>query len=172
MSVLTRPGRAVTATSIPARANSRATPAPIPRPPPVTSATPSSRSPSEDTRDLLERLGVLERRQVAGILAQHAGADGTAHDLRAAGLRERGHEEDSLRPERLPELRRDRFAHRARELRARVHPGPRDAEDPRHLALHLVRHAHRRSLGDVAMADARRLELSRPDPLPGDVPRV
>src|SRR5437764_4711285 len=36
--------RAVTATSIPAAASSRATFAPIPRPPPVTSATPSRRA--------------------------------------------------------------------------------------------------------------------------------
>ena len=58
--------RPLTATRIPASASSRAIEAPIPRPPPVTSATPSSRS--DGTRDLLQRLGVLERREVARIL--------------------------------------------------------------------------------------------------------
>src|SRR5918994_670968 len=127
--------RAETATRIPARVSSRATSAPIPRPPPVTSATPVS---SDRIRDLLERLGILHRRQVAGVLAEHLRADRAAYDLRRAGLRQRADEHDPLRLERLPQPLRDLSRHvlLRRDLALRAH-----AEDPRDLALHLVRHA-------------------------------
>ena len=94
--------RAVTATRMPASASSRAIEAPIPRPPPVTSATPSSGS--DGTRDLLQRLRVLERREVARILPERSRPHGAADDLRAARLRERGDEDDPIGRERLAEL--------------------------------------------------------------------
>ncbi len=78
--------------AFPPPSSSRAIEAPIPRPPPVTRATPSSRS--DGTRDLLQRLGVLERREVARDPRPSARrAHGAPHDLRAARLRKRGDEE-------------------------------------------------------------------------------
>ena len=81
-------------------------------------------------------------------------------------------EDDPLRPEGLPEL----VGHGGRDLeravRGRVVARLEHAEDPRHLALHLVRDADGRGLRDCAMCDRRRLELRRADPLAGDVERV
>src|SRR5205807_8086158 len=163
--------RAVTATCIPAAASSRATFAPIPRPPPVTSATPSRRS-SDGTCDLLQCFRVLERREVARVLPQDARANRAADDLRAPRLRQRADEEDPLRPEGLAQLVRDALADLARQRVVRLGARARHAEDPRHLALDLVRHAHRRRLGDRRVGDGGRLELGRADPLAGDVQRV
>src|SRR5207248_5486016 len=95
--------RAETATRIPAAASSRAMFAPIPRPPPVTSATWPSSS-DDGTGDLVEDIWVLQRRKIAGILAEHARTDGAAHDLRAPRLRQCRHEQDAVRLERLAEL--------------------------------------------------------------------
>src|SRR5437764_1461368 len=148
--------RAVTTTSIPAAASSRATSAPIPRPPPVTSARPSRRS-SDDTCDLLQRLGVLERRQIARVLPEDARANRAADDLRAPRLRQRADEQDPLRAESLAELVRHARAHLPRQLVAGLRARARDAEDPRHLALHLVRHADGRGLGDRRVRDGGRL---------------
>src|ERR671938_1280641 len=106
--------RAVTATCIPAAASSRATSAPIPRPPPVTSATPSSRS--DDTCDLLQCLGVLERREVARVLPEDARANRAADDLRAPRLRQRADEQDPLRAKRVPQLVRHARTHLTRQL--------------------------------------------------------
>src|SRR5947208_12495 len=76
-----------------------------PRPPPVTRAAPSSWS--DDTCDLLQCLGVLERREVARVLSEHPRSDGAADDLRAPRLRQRADEQDPLRTEGLAELVRD-----------------------------------------------------------------
>src|ERR671930_145851 len=118
----------------PSLATQRSTSAPIPRPPPVTSATPSRRS-SDGTCNLLQRFRVLERREVARILPQHARANRAAHDLRAPRLRQRADEEDPLRAERLAELARDALTDLARQRVVRLRAGTRHAEDPRHLAL-------------------------------------
>ena len=145
--------------------------APMPRPPPVTRATPSIAAPraQSSTSDLLQRLRVLERRQVAGILPERPRANRAAHDLRRARLRQRGDPEDALGLERLAEHVRDR----ARDARVvGLLARHRDAEDPGDLALHLVRDADRGRLGDDPAADRRRLELGRPDALAGDVQRV
>src|SRR5262245_5327195 len=155
--------RAATATSQPSRASARAILAPIPRPPPVTSALGNRPS------DLLERLRVLERGEVARVLAEHPRTDGAADDLRGARLRQRGHPEDAVRLERLAE----HVCDRGRDaLVVRDTVGLCDAEDPRHLALHLVRNADRRRLGDDPAANRSRLELRRADSLAGDVQRV
>src|SRR5437868_12845994 len=95
--------RPVTMTRIPAPASSRAMFSPMPRPPPVTSALPDN-----GTADLLQALGVLERGQVTGILAEHARAHGAADDLRRPRLRQRPDPEDPLGLERLAERIRDR----------------------------------------------------------------
>src|SRR4051812_46907977 len=132
--------RAATATRAPASASSRAIPAPIPRPPPVTSATcPSRRSAGCDMFDLLQGLGVLQRREVAGVGAERLRADGSADDLRAAGLRQGRYEQHPLGRERLAELARGEPAQLGCELVARLDAGHERAEDPGHLALHLVR---------------------------------
>src|SRR5438067_3386227 len=162
--------RPVTATRIPADARSRAMPAPIPRPPPVTRARPSSRS--DDTRYLLPRLRVLHRRQVTGVLPEGASPHRPPDDLRAARFRERGDEQDPIRPERLAELRGHALADLGSERVARLDALARHAEDPGDLALHLVRHPHRRRLCDSWVRDRPGLELRRADPLAGDVERV
>src|SRR3982751_6056013 len=97
--------RAAIATPAPADRNSRAMFAPMPRPPPVTSAIcPSS---SGKGLDLLQRFGILQRRQVPWILPDRLRADGASHDLRAARLRQRADPFDSLGLERLAERCRD-----------------------------------------------------------------
>src|SRR5262249_54678214 len=128
--------RPVTATRMPASASSRAIDAPIPRPPPVTSATPSSAS--AGTRDLLERLRVLERRQVSRILAERPCADRATHDLCAPGLRESGDEDHAVGGERLAELVRDGAGNVSL---ARFGPRCQHAVEPCDLALHVVRHS-------------------------------
>src|SRR5919204_656853 len=75
----------------------------IPRPPPVTRPCWPSSS-ANRAADLVERLRVLERREVPGVAAEHTRTDGAPDDLGAARLRERRDENDPLRPERLPEL--------------------------------------------------------------------
>src|SRR5206468_5946981 len=140
---------------------------PIPRPPPVTSAL-SGASANRPT-DRLERLGILERRQVARILAERAGPHRAADDLGGARLRQRADPDDPLRLERLAEGAGDRVCDRfVPLLLARLH----DAEDPRDLAFHGVRYADRRRLVDDAAPDRGRLELGRPDALACDVQRV
>src|SRR5579862_2539429 len=157
--------RPVTMTSMPARASSRAMFAPMPRPPPVTSAVPRR---SDSICDLLQGLGVLESGQVARILAERTRTDGAPHDLRRARLRERGHPHDAVRLERLPQrIRNSGGDERVVALRAVRH-----AEDPRHLALHRVRDADGSGLGDDAAADRGGLELGGTDALAGDVERV
>src|SRR5215831_385141 len=96
--------RAPTTTEKPSSASARATLAPTPRPPPVTNASRSAnRGP-----DLVERLGVLDRREVAGVDAEGGRAHGAPHDLRRARLRQRLDEDDPVRLERPPELGGDR----------------------------------------------------------------
>src|SRR3954468_11068977 len=90
--------RPVTMTRMPASASSRAMFSPMPRPPPVTSALPDN-----GTADLLQAFGVLERGQIAGILAEHARAHGAPDDLRRPRLRQRADPEDALGLERLAE---------------------------------------------------------------------
>src|SRR5438552_3404750 len=90
--------RAATVTSQPSAASERATLALIPRPPPVMNALANRRL------DRVERLGVLERGQVAGIGAERLGPDGAPYDLRRARLRQRVDEEDALGLEGLAEL--------------------------------------------------------------------
>src|SRR5262249_45960730 len=92
--------RAATITSQPSFASTRAVFAPIPRPPPVMSATLSGNCCS----NRLEGLGVLQRRQVAGVGAERGRLHRAAHDLRGARLRQRVDEEDAIRLERLAEL--------------------------------------------------------------------
>src|ERR1700730_5038168 len=156
--------RPVTRTRMPAAASSRAMFSPIPRPPPVTRALPDN-----GTADLLQALRVLERRQVAGILSEHARTNCAADDLCRPRLRQRSDPENPVGLERLAE----RIGDGVRDtlvllLLARF----RHAEDPRHLALHRVRHADRCSLRHDAARDRGRLELRRPDPLACDVQRV
>src|SRR5581483_1654940 len=159
--------RPVTSTSMPARASSRAMFAPMPRPPPVTSAFPLSSA--DSICDLLQGFGVLERRDVSGIGAHRLCANGSPDDLRRSRLRQRAHPEDPVGLERLPECRGDGLGD---SLAVRIAAGQRDAEDPRHLALHLVRDADRRGLGDDAARERGRLQLRRSDPLACDVQRV
>ena len=102
-----------------------------------------------------------------------ARAHGAPHDLRAPGLRERRHEQHPLGRESLcrAPLRACYRISRARSSSPRAARRD-DAEDPRDLALHLVRHADRRGLGHRRVRDRRRLELGRADPLARDVERV
>src|SRR6266545_748554 len=162
---------AETATRMPAEASSRAMFAPMPRPPPVTSAICPSSS-GNRARDLVEGIRVLERGQVAGILAEHTRADGSAHDLGAARLGERRDEHDPLRLEGLPQLVRYRGGDLLRPRRRCIVAGLQDAEDPGDLALHVVRNADRRRLGDGRVGDRRGLELGGADALARDVERV
>src|SRR6266545_2712701 len=144
--------RAETATRIPADASSRAMLAPIPRPPPVTSAICPLRSP-DGTRDLVQNVRIFERGQVPGIFPENAGANGAADDFRAASLRERGHEDDPLRLEGFAELVRDARRDLERVSRRRLVPGPEHTEDPRDLSLHIVRDSDRGRLRDRVMGD-------------------
>src|SRR3954465_6333890 len=179
--------RAATATRAPASASSRAMSAPMPRPPPVTSAISFLNSSPATTRgyvraragsgprrrfDLVERFRVLQGREVAGIVAEGLRAHGAADDLRAASLRERRDEEDPLRCKRLAQVGRDEPPELADELVGGLGPRDEGAEDPGNLALHLVRDAHGRGLGDRRVRDHRGLQLGRADPLPRDVERV
>src|SRR3954447_25901105 len=72
--------------------------------------------PAGDRFDLGQCFGVLERRKVAGICAKRLRAHCPPDDLRAAGLGQRGHEQDPLRRESLPELRSDEVAQLRNEL--------------------------------------------------------
>src|SRR5918999_3752819 len=90
-------------------------------------------------RDLLERLRVLERGEIAWIAAQSLCAHRPPHDLGAPRLRERGHEGDAVGPECLAELAGDLVGYRGRELLAPLLTWHESAEDPRHLALDVVR---------------------------------
>src|SRR5262245_17937061 len=159
-----RPG---VATCIPASASSRTIEAPIPRPPPVTSATPSRRS--DGTLYLLERLRVLECGEVPRVLSERAGAHRPADDLRAPCLRQGRHEDDAVRCERLAELLR----HGGSDVVGRCLPPWRaDAVQPRDLALDLVGNSDSGGLGDSRMPYRSGLELGWADPLPRDVERV
>src|SRR6478736_642800 len=157
--------RAVTTTDQPSPASARAMFAPIPRPPPVMTATPSGNG----GLDLVERLGILERREVARVGSEGLRADGAPHDLRRARLGQGFDEEDAVRLERLPELGGDVVGDL---LLGRLCARQQAAEDPRGLALHVVRDADRRRLAHRRMVDGRRLELRGPDALAGDVHRV
>src|SRR3954454_7145321 len=157
--------RAVTTTDQPSPASARPTFAPIPRPPPVTTATPSGNC----GLDRVERLRILESGDVARVGAERLRADGAADDLRGARLRQRLDEEDAVRLESLAELGGDVVGDLLlRHLRAREEA----AEDPCRLALHVVRNADRGRLAHGRMVDRRRLQLRRPDALAGDVHRV
>src|SRR5690348_16729277 len=95
--------RAETTTDQPSPASERAIEAPIPRPPPVMTATPSGNRGS----NRLEGLRVLQRREVAWIGAERRRLHGAADDLRRARPRQRIDEEDAVGLERLAELVRD-----------------------------------------------------------------
>src|SRR4051794_16232896 len=157
--------RAVTVTDQPSPASARAMFAPIPRPPPVTTAMRSGNG----CLDRLERLRVLERREVAGVRSERLRAHGAAHDLRQARLRQRLDEEDAIRLEHPAELARDLVGNL---LLRRGGAGKQAAEDPGRLALDLVRHADGRRLPHRRVPDGGGLELGRADPLAGDVHRV
>ena len=91
----------------------------------------------------------------------------------AARLRQRLDEDDPLGPERLAELvRRPRREISRRSAGDGLVARVEDAEDPRDLALDVVRDADRGRLGDRRVRDGRRLELRRADPLARDVERV
>src|SRR4051812_40103112 len=155
--------RAVTTTSQPSRASAREMFAPIPRPPPVTTAL------ANCFLDHVQCLRVLERRQVARVGAERRRLQRAAHDLRRTRLRKRVDEEDPVRLECLAELRRDV---RGDVCLRRFGAGQQAREDPGGLALDLVRDADRRGLTHGRMADRGRLELGRTDALAGDVQRV
>src|SRR6478609_5417924 len=89
--------RAETITDQPSSASERAIEAPIPRPPPVMTATPSGNCRS----NRLEGLRVFERREIARIGAERRRLHGAPHDLRRACLRQRVDEEDPVGLERL-----------------------------------------------------------------------
>src|SRR5207245_10384759 len=91
------------------------------------------------------------------------------NDLRRARLRQGRDPENAVRLEGLAE----HIGHRARDARVVGLLSRRcNAEDPRDLALHLVRDAYGGRFGDDATADRGRLELRRADALAGDVERV
>src|SRR5690242_14520725 len=150
--------RAPTTTDQPSPARARAVFAPMPRPPPVTTATPSGNR----GLDLIERFRVLERGEVARVGAQGLRSYRAADDLGRARLRERLDEEHAVRLERLSELVGDVGSYLVRRgLGSRQEA----AEDPCGLALHRVPDADRGGLAHGGVADRRRLELRRSDPL-------
>src|SRR4051794_12051531 len=165
--------RAATTTDQPSSASARATFAPIPRPPPVTRATRSNdvRS-AKRRRDRIEGLGVLDRREVARVEAERGRPHRAPHDLRRARPRKCIHEHDPARSERLAERPRHDRGDLSRQLARGLEAGREAAEDPGGLALHLVRHAHRRRLANGRVPRRGRLELGRADALAGDVERV
>ena len=127
----------------------------------------------DGARDLVQRLGVLERREVARIGAERrARGRRGARSSRCASSAARVTQTTRSGRNALPSASATARADLARQLLARSRVGPRHAEDPRHLALHLVRHADRRRLGDGRVRDRRGLQLCRPDPLARDVERV
>src|SRR5229473_7148594 len=91
--------------------------------------------------DGLDGAWIVERREIARILAEIRRSDHPAHDLGAARLRKVGHEEHALGLQRLAHLVRDKI----RELRANLLPwrgvGAQDDETDDRLALDLVWHA-------------------------------
>src|SRR5882724_1525690 len=101
--------------------------------------------------DLVEGFRVLQRGQVAGFLAQDARSHRPPDDLCAARLRERRNENDPLRFEGFPQL----FVDIARDLecegRGRLDAGLEHAEDPRDLALNVVRDPDRGGFGHRAV---------------------
>src|SRR5215218_10652201 len=128
--------------------------------------------PLDGAPDLVERFGILERREVAGILAERSGPDGAPDDLRAPSLGQRGDKDHTLGPEGLPELVRRRASDLGSELLGGRESGPKGAEDPGDLALHFVRDADGGGLGDGWVRDRGGLDLGGPDALAGDVQRV
>src|SRR5580765_6833399 len=128
--------------------------------------------PAGGLADLVQGLRVLQRGEISLLFAQNPGPHGAAHYFGAPGLREGGHEDDSLGPERLSEL----VGYRGRDLeragRGRFGARLQYAEDPRDLALHVVWDADRGRLSDGAVTHGGRLELGGADALAGDVERV
>src|SRR5215211_2441966 len=85
--------------------------------------------PLDGAPDLVERFGILERREVAGILAERSGPDGAPDDLRAPSLGKRGDKDHTLGPEGLPELVRRRASDLGSELLGGRESGPKRSEE-------------------------------------------
>src|SRR5207244_10709246 len=81
-------------------------------------------------------------------------------------------EDDALRLEGLSELVGDRSRDLERARRRGVVPRLEHAEDPRNLALHVVRNTDRGGFGDRVVRDRGRLELCRTDSLARDVEQI
>src|SRR5262245_24142463 len=77
-------------------------------PPPTATNRVYTRSPR--LGDGLHRVGIFERREIAGLAPQIGRADHPSHDLRAAGLRQVADEQDALGLQRLAHAARDAVA--------------------------------------------------------------
>src|SRR2546426_8074232 len=126
-------------------------------------------------RSLLDGLDspwVLERREIARLLAEIGRADHAAHDLGVARLRESAREEPGLGADRLAHLRGDPLgelsAERVRRRLARSQN--HEADDP--LALHRMGYADDARLRHRRMADQHRLDLRGAEALARDLERV
>src|SRR4029078_5538769 len=127
---------------------------------------------SDGASNVLESLRVLDGGKITGIFPQRRCSYRTPDDLCAPRLRERGDEDDTIRLERSPELRRGRLGSLGGERVAPLVAPSEPAEDPGDLALHLVRSPDGGGFGLRGMGDDGGLDLRRPDALARDVERV
>src|SRR5262249_59051832 len=120
-----------------------------------------------EDRVVLERGGVADRLLAGSDVAQQ-----TAHDLAAAGLRERVGEANVVRTREGADLLRDVLAERLPEFLRRRPPGFEGHEGRDRLALQVVGSPDHRGLGDGGMAHQRALDLHRSQAVARDVHHV
>src|SRR6266542_2836375 len=122
--------------------------------------------------DVLDDLGVRERCRVADVGEVGDRGDHPAHDLARAGLRHVRDDPHVLRARDLPDLLIDRVADLLLDFLARAEPRLERAVHLHDLAAELVNHRDRGGLGDLLDGAARRLDLLRAQPVPGDIDHV
>src|SRR5579864_5193954 len=119
-----------------------------------------------------ENVRVLQRREVARVLARCSRPEGPPDDLLAAGLGKSVDEEDTSGREALSESPCDEVGKLGRKLLARFVSRYQRAEAPRHLTFDLVRNAGYARFHDGWVLDQDRFDLRGTDALAGDVEGV
>ena len=115
--------------------------------------------------------GVLQRRQIPGILIEVRRSNDAAHHLVVSCPRERRHEMDGFRPQRLAECSAttpSQFLRQFGDGDVRRQHGEGDHA----LALHLVRYADDGGFGDGVVADEDGFDFGGADALAGDLQGV
>src|SRR5712691_1397143 len=120
----------------------------------------------------LQRVRVLEGREIAGLAAEIGRADHAPHDLRRARLRQVASEQHALGLERLTHLVGHALGQLGPQRLRRSASRLEDDEADDGLALDLVRHADDAGLGHGRVSDQDRLDLGGAQTLAGNLQRV